>query len=189
MRHLLFALIIILGSAGWVSGQPYRETLPISQVEIFQRMLVQTEEGNFDKVDKGTIFLDPLFSALQLKFGVNFKARFQDKVIHRDKAGLEASILHLAFLDLIDLLEVAGQLLQKNDLDRAKSKIKVAFQDYLILTPFILNKAFPADQKIKNDFRVLTLGSESTLRPEEYKRLTAEIQQLIVSAYPEYKIR
>lgn len=189
MRSLVYAFFILLVSAGGAFGQPSREGLPISQVQIFQRMLFQAEEGNFDSVQKSTLFLDPLLSDFQAKFGINMKAGIQDKIARKDKAGLESDVLHLVFLDMSDLFQIAGEQLKEKKLENAKVKIRTAYQDYLILSPSMSEKAFPADQKIKNDFRILTLGTELTLRPEEYLRLTAEVQQLIVSAYPGYKMK
>lgn len=181
--------LIFLGAAGSVLAQPYRDTLQISQVEIFQRMLSQTQEEAFEKVQKSAIFLNPLFSALNEKFGVDMKTAVQNKIAQKDREGLENSLLHLIFLDMTDLLQIAGEQLREKNMDQAKIKIKVAYQDYLLLSPSISVKSFGASQKIKNDFRILTLGTESTLNQEEYKRLTSDIQQGVASAYPDFKIR
>lgn len=186
MKYFL-TLAIILGLAPLTFGQPYRDNLPLSQVEIFQRMFSQAEEEGFDKIQKGAIFLEPLFSAIQTKMGVGIKGEIEKGIVQKDKTRVLAALGQLVYLDMIDLLSIGGDLLKENNIDKAKSKIKIAYADYLLISPSISAKSFPTDQKVKNSFRLLSLGVGTTLKTEDYHRMTKEIQQDIVSVQPEYK--
>jgi hypothetical protein len=81
-------------------------------------------------------------------------------------------------------------------IDQAKSKMKLAYLNYLLLSPFVQRDHFPSDQRIKKNFRTAILsliastpyrGDKVTLpvkavQRDEIKRLLTEIDQELIGA-------
>jgi hypothetical protein len=81
-------------------------------------------------------------------------------------------------------------------IDQAKTKMKLAYLNYLLLSPFIQRDHFPSDQRIRKNFRTAVLSliastpyrsdkvtiSVPLVQPDEIKKLTSEIDRTLAEA-------
>ena len=147
-------------------------------------MIVYAQEKDFEKLSKTLQLVKPITQAVGTKYSKNPEEEVQNAI--QKKSGEKAllSVQRLVALDMRDLLSIAAGSIREGS-EKATTKLKTAYLDYLLISPYVQVKSFSADQKIKNVFRkaVTTFASE-----EELKQMIQEIEKELFSAYPELKL-
>ncbi len=170
-------------TSGASYAQTYRDIgLPPS--EIFEKMIVYAQEKDFEKLSKALQLIKPITQALATKFSKNPEEEIQDAIKQKNGEKAVLSIQRLVTLDLRDLLSIALGSIRESS-EKATTKFKTAYLDYLLISPYVQVKSFSGDQKIKNIFRraVTSFASE-----EELKQMIQEIEKELFAASPELKI-
>ena len=169
-------------TGGLSYAQTYRDIgLPPS--EIYEKMIVYSQENDFEKLNKTLQLIKPITQALNTKYSKNPESEIQNAVDHKDGAKALLAVQRLIALDLHDLLSITGGTIRESS-ERATSKLKAAFLDYSILSPYIQVKSFSGDQKIKNIFRraITTFAGE-----DELKQNMDEIEKELYGAFSALK--
>lgn len=152
-QGVLCLLILVMG---WkdVRGQEYRENLSIATQQAFGGMLRYAGQGNYPKLEKAMMLIEPLVEALSRKEGADYTAKIKEGIAAGDKAAVLNWVQKLVASDIKDLLNEASTTSQ---VQVAKKKLRGAFEDYSLLEPFVKAKDAKANQQIKMDFKKLMI--------------------------------
>ena len=174
---------LMLGPAALGLSQPYRDNLVLPANEIYQKMLGYALDKEFEKVERSLQLTKPVTQAMNSKFKVNIEAEIKNGLDKKDQEQVIRGIQRLIWLDMKDMMSLGTDVAQESQ-DKAAAKFKSAFLDYLLLSPYIQTKSFSSDQKIKNNFRKTVVTASSA---EDFRRTAAEIEQDLMTAFPELK--
>jgi hypothetical protein len=164
-----------------VYGQSYRD-LGVPPSEIFQKMVAYVQGRDFEKLGKTLLVIKPLTGALGTKYSKNLHEEIQKAVDSKDGDKGLAAVQRVISGDLRALLEVGPGAAESPE--KAGTRFKAAYLDYLVLSPFIQDKNFQADQKVRNLFR-----KASTTNPQldGFKEIGGEIEKELLSTLPDLK--
>ena len=174
---------LMLGPAALGLSQPYRDNLVLPANEIYQKMLGYALDKEFEKVERSLQLTKPVTQAMNSKFKVNIEAEIKNGLDKKDQEQVIRGIQRLIWLDMKDMMSLGTDVAQESQ-DKAAAKFKSAFLDYLLLSPYIQTKSFSSDQKIKNNFRKTVVTANSA---EDFRRPSEEIEQDLMTAFPELK--
>jgi len=159
MGRLLTAAAVaglFLGQPRRLPAQPYRDGLLLPTSQLYERMLAYAEEKDYTKVERSLEVARPVMEALKGKFGTDVQAEIRDAMARKDGEQLLRSLRRLVVLDMRDLMSLG---LAAETQEKASTKFRHAYLDYLLVSPVIQTRDFPADQRIKNAFRRAVLRS------------------------------
>jgi len=193
-----FAALMVLASASVGLGQTYRDGLILSSTEFNRSLLGFIRERNFGKITRSIPALEPLLEALKTKYGPDLATDLRISAAKEDYADGLLLIQRLIYYDMKDLLQVGLEIAEKSrETAPAATKLRSAYLDYQILSPFIKDKNFDADRKIRNLFRTAMLrleasspySEEPTDRsdPRDIRPLIEQIESETLRAFPELK--
>ena len=169
-------------TAGLSYAQTYRDIgLPPS--EIFEKMIVYAQEKDFEKLGKTLQIIKPITQTLGNKYSKNPDEAIRTAIDKKDREKAILSVQRLVTLDLQDLLSIAVGSVRESS-EKAPTKFKTAYLDYLLISPYVQVKNFSADQKIKNTFRKAVTTSA---KEDELKEMTEDIQKELFNACPELR--
>jgi len=182
--RLIQGTVILFLWSSLAFAQPYRDNLPIPSLEINRNLLSYAQAKDFEKISRTLPLVKSLTDTLKTKFGSDVESELQSALGSQDQGRVLKAVQHLVYLDLKDLMNLSVEMMGEST-DKAKAKIRAAFLNYYLLSPFIQTVNFTADQRIKKNFRTVTLtldasvmvaGSEGTI-----KRLIDEIDKEMVT--------
>ena len=103
MQRMLFKICVLLFvTTSCLSAQPYRSTLKIPPVQIYQALLEYAKEKDYEKIKESLKFIDPIFNTLQKKFGKNIKIEIEEAVNKEDIQITQNSLFRLIFYSMKD---------------------------------------------------------------------------------------
>lgn len=189
IRLIQATVFLFLGSSS-AFAQPYRDNLPIPSLEINRNLLSYVQAKDFEKISRTLPVIKSLTDVLKTKFGSDIESELRSALDSQDQGRVLNATQHLVYLDLKDLMNLSMEMMEESA-DKAKAKIRAAFLNYHLLSPFIQTANFAADQRIKKNFRTATLtlgvsapysgekavGSAAAGSQEEVKRLINEIDK------------
>jgi hypothetical protein len=178
----LLLLGILLSQVVPAHAQSYRD-LGLPPSEIYQKMLEYAQEKDFDRLSKTLQLIKPVTEALDTKYASHLSEDILSAIGRKDGDKALQTIRRFLLTDMKDLLSI-GVGAMRESAEKATTKFKTAYLDYLLLSPYIQVKSFSSDQKIKNLFRraVTRFSSE-----EELKSISDEIEKELFSADPTLK--
>lgn len=156
----LLSLVLIWFSVSW--AQVYRDSLPLPSLEINQLIITYVQTKNFEKISRTLQVLKPLTDTFKTKFGFDVESEIRSALVVQDQARLLKATQQLVYFNIKDLMDLSLGLLGEST-SKARAKMKAAYLNYLLLSPFIQKVNLSSDQLIKNRFRAvdLVLGSSS----------------------------
>jgi hypothetical protein len=163
-------------------------------------MLNFTQGRDFEKVVRSLPTLKPLLEAFKAKYGRDLDQEIRANAGQGRYDQTLLNVQQLVFYDMKDLMDVGLSRLGEST-EQARSKLKAAYLDYLLLSPFVQVKNFGADQKIKKNFRSATiavdtvspyggqkdLASGGSAEEREVRKLVEQIITDLSLALPELK--
>ena len=187
--HALFTLLNVLmmipffTEPGFSFAQSYREVGNQSLNDTFEKLLHDSERGNFDAVEKTFQQISQLDRYLEEKYALNTGQAIKNAIDRKDGEKALEAIQRLIYSDMREELQ-AG--INSVHLSKEKSIriFKYAYLDYLLLSPYIQSKSFSGEQKIRNLFRKFAV---SVNRPDELEKLNVQIETEMISSYPALK--
>lgn len=180
---LTASVIISFQFCGMSSAQSYRDLGSISLNETFEKMLEYSKKNDFDKLEKSFQLIKPLSQFLENKYSKNTEKAIQSAIDRKDGEKAFQAIQQLIFLDMKDLLLIGIDIVHDSK-EKATTKFKYAYLDYLLLSPYIQVKSYSGDQKIRNLFRKFAM---SINKFDELKLLNEEIEKEIINSFPTLK--
>jgi hypothetical protein len=182
------ALLLFTFVPAW--AQPYRDNLPLPSIEINRQLMTYAQAKDFEKISRTLTMVKPLTDALKKKFVSDVESELRSGLKAQDQDRIVKATQRLVYLDLKDLMDLAVELMGESN-DKAKTKMKAAYLDYLLLSPYIEKLNFSSDQKIKKHFRSANLALDASVAyggekaiasavagsAEDIKRLVDEIDK------------
>lgn len=187
---LIQATVFLFIGSSPALAQPYRNNLPLPSLEINRNLLSYAQAKDFEKISRTLPVVKSLTDTFKAKFGSDIESELQSALNSQDPDRIFKSTQRLVALDLKDLMDLSVELMPESP-DRARAKMKAAYLNYLLLSPFVEKANFTSDQRIKKNFRSATLALEASApysgekalakttiaNQEEIKRLTGEIDK------------
>ena len=174
----VICIILVSHSSSW--GQTYRDNLPMPSLEINRQLMTYAQARDYEKITRTLPMVKPLTDALKTKFTSDIESELRSGLTAQDQDRILKATQRLVYLDLKDLMNLSVDLMGESN-DKAKTKLKAAFLNYLLLSPFMEKLNFAADQKIKKNFRAATLAVDASTSIEEIKRLISEIDKELIT--------
>lgn len=196
-RTLVLFLILTAASVSSGNTQEYRLGLDPPSFEIYKSMLEFAENEKFDKISGSWGFLGRVPDEIRDKFGVELEVELNDAVRERNKPAALTAVRKLVYYDMKDIFSV---ILHSNEEDAAQLKglIKVAYLDYLHLSPEVEKTNLELDTRIKNSFKeAFAVFSESetdgeiapdSARAERARPLFARIENDVLEVFPDFSL-
>ncbi|MBI1822242.1 MAG: hypothetical protein HY036_07970 [Nitrospirae bacterium] len=179
---MIWIWVLLFPLSGSSVAQTYREIgLPPS--EIFEKMIGYAQEKDFEKLRKTLQIIKPITQTLGNKYSKTPDEAIRTAIDKKDREKAVLSVQRLVALDLQDLLSIAVGSVRESS-EKATTKFKAAYLDYLLISPYVQVKSFSADQKIKNTFRKTVTTSA---KEDELKEMAEVIQKELFNACPELK--
>lgn len=164
-------------------AQDYRDSLTLPSLEINRNLITYAQAMDLQKISRTLPVIKPLTDALKTKFGIDVESEIRSALVVQDPARLLKATQQLVYFNIKDLMDLSLGLLGEST-SKARAKMKAAYLNYLLLSPFIQKVNLSSDQLIKNRFRAvdLVLGSSSPYSREPTLPISAQqqIRQLIV---------
>lgn len=145
---------LILSSA---RAQSYREAAPISSVYIYQQMLSYAQTQENDKIIKLLGNIEEILNAINNNFGKNLKADIANAINKGSNEEISASIYTLILYDIKDVFRSVeeGLNVERLSLSRLEERLKLAYLDYLAVSPEARKRDFNLDRDIRKIFTEL----------------------------------
>jgi len=157
-------------------GQPYRDNLLLPAAQLYQRMLTYAGDKDYEKVSRSLQVARPVVEALKVKFGGDPEGEIREGLERKDLERVRRGLQRLVVLDMRDLM---GLALTADTAEKASTKFRNAYQDYVLLTVSVQERDFTADQKIKNAFRRAVLNSTH----DQMQQARDEIEREVTRAF------
>ena len=156
-------------------GQPYRDTLVLPSAQLFERMLTYADDKDYEKVSRSLQVARPVIEALKAKFGGDPEGDIRDGLGRKDLDRVKRGLHRLILLDMRDLV---GLALTAESSEKASTKFRGAYLDYLMLSPGVQARDFNADQRIRNAFRRAVLRSTREQMQEARDEIEREVARV-----------
>lgn len=130
-----------------------RAKLKTPPVKIYQSMLRFVDKQNYGKIEASLSFVKPVILAIKKKWDIDMRSEIRDGVVKQDEIAVRRSIHKLIFLDMEWLLYKSADKDLTNK--ERRRQIRIAYLNYLLLSPTVKKKQFLADQRVKRIFHRL----------------------------------
>lgn len=182
---IFFLLILTILVPCSLLAETYRDALPAPPSEIYKSMLQFLEQKAYPKIEGSLNVLEPVLSHIRGKFNIEAGQTIKEGLSRKDDSKVLEGIYRLIVLDVKDLFDEALKRGAESP-EGAKTLLKVAYMNYLILSQPVQKKDFSADQRIKKAFQSAysALGAGGTLYSKEatatnvdaFKKVLGEIE-------------
>ncbi|MFH1096031.1 MAG: hypothetical protein V1749_00805 [Candidatus Desantisbacteria bacterium] len=172
----------------------YQSELKIAPVKVYESMLDNFENKRYEKVEKALPFVEPVMNTIKARFGVDIQPEIQATLKARSD-NFYIALEKLIFYDIWNIFTSIIKEGENQSPERLKLWFKMAYANYLLLSPVILqNKEnFTLDRKIKKSFKetYLCFGSESSygekipMNLRLFEKCSDEIIENIGMVFPE----
>lgn len=176
---LLILLLLFLTDAG--GAQPYRDTLPRPLPEVYEEIFFHTHGRNYRAAAESLSTLHPLIRHLETKYKVVLMERYLQFINQENYIGLLRTLQHLIYLDVKDLLFESTQEIN-GSLEEARRHLRMAYRNYLLLSPYVQGEQILVDWQIKNLFRKATTA---TVDSRKLAQIADSIDHLLKKTLPE----
>lgn len=175
-----FSFIIVMIEVPVSSAQSYRDLGNLSLNDTFEKLLDGARLNHFEELEKSIQVLTPLIKMLESKYSNKENSLLQTAVSQRNSEMALVAIQKLIYYDMKDQL-LNGIDLVSTSKDRAITRFKYAYLDYLLLSPSLQTINFNGEQKIRNLFRKFAI---SVNRPDQLMVLNQEINKELLNTFP-----
>jgi hypothetical protein len=165
------------------SAQSYRDLGNLSLNETFEKLLESARLNHFEELEKSIQVLTPLIKMLESKYSNKENSLLQTAVLQQNREKALVAIQKLIYFDMKDQL-LNGIDLVSTSKDRAITRFKYAYLDYLLISPYLQTVNFNGEQKIRNLFRKFAI---SVNRPDQLTLLNQEINKELLNTFPMLK--
>ena len=175
----IFLLIVLCGlNSDFAMAQAYRNAVHVPPTEVYQSMLNFVDRKEYAKIMGPLNILSPITSHITAKFTGNPADGIKKAIDQGNPDEILLSVQILILLDIKDLLDEAAQNVDPAP-DVAKAHVNAARLDYELLSSYVREKDFAADQKTRKNFTdsLRALGSESLYSTEKAKVNTQQLKQ------------
>lgn len=199
MKNILFVwltgLSILFTSDGALSATAQRAKLKAPPVKIYQSMLQFVDKQDYGKIEASLAFIQPIVLPIKKKWDVDMEREIREGVAKQNETVVRLSIQKLIFFDMESLLYTS---IDKDRLNKERRvQIRIAYLNYLLLSPTIKKKQFLADQRVKKVFHRLhaSVGTSPYVRSASDVDFTAMENQIhamekeMIKLFPEWKLQ
>jgi hypothetical protein len=177
LKILITSIIVSALLTGTAFAQlPSRSTYNIPPPDIFSHLFYYLDEDNWEKVEGTVTFLSVLIGEMETEFGIKIESALMTAVREKDKEKFEKLALSLVFFDAKSLFAGSQDELARSP-DKAITRLKAAYSDYIACSARVEKYDFKLNQKIKTVFRkaYIMVQSEKINEPS-YRLALDEIQ-------------
>ncbi|MBI1823554.1 MAG: hypothetical protein HY200_00615 [Nitrospirae bacterium] len=175
-----FFLFLISGFSELSSAQSYRDLGNLSLNDTFEKLLDYSKQNDFEGIEKSIQLLTPLKQSLESKYSKKNERALQSAIDQKEGEKALLAIQQLIYLDMKDQL-LTGIDSVSHSKERAITKFKYAYLDYLLLSPYLQSKSFNGEQKIRNLFRKFAMSVNKT---DQLMALNQEIEKEMLNTFP-----
>ena len=172
---LFFLAFTALFTPSSAEAQPYREALESPPSKTYQEILYHFHQRDYENLKRSLRLLQPLTRHLKSTYQVDVVRQIESGIKTGDHEGILLSIQRLVFLDMRDLFSLAFSTIDASK-EQARESLRMAYRNYLLLSPYVQISRFRTDQRIKTLFRH---AATATLESKRLLPLTGEIEALL----------
>lgn len=181
MKHSGFIFLLALSILSFgqeLRAQAYRNTVGVPPVEVYQSMLNFVDRKEYAKVAGSLNVLSPILNHIAAKFKADPAKAIKTAVGKGNPDEILLSVQVLIALDIRDLLDEALRQAPETP-DVSKTAVKAARLNYELLSPYVQQKDFASDQKIKKNFTdsFRVLGAEAVYSAEKIRVNTDQLKR------------
>ena len=133
-------------------GDDVRKTLRMPSSYVYKSMLKFCEKQEYTKIEKSVPFVHPILVEIQTDYDIDLEKEIRELIATGQQQEIYNLIKKLICWDIKHLLD--GILTDDNaSLQQKRVRLKMAYLDYLLLSPEIRQNQFAMDQKLKNAFK------------------------------------
>ena len=162
------------------AAQDYRDGLMLPAPQLYERMLGYARDKDFAKVERSLQAVKPVLDALKARHGPDLEVEIRDSIDKNDADSVLRGIRRLVVLDMKDQMRLARENAGASK-ERAATRFRGAYLDYLLVSGTVQDRNFTADQRIKNAFRRGVLVGSA----EGLGSAADEIERELAAALPE----
>ena len=156
-------------------ADPASESSSLPPDKVFERMLILTQRGDYEKVTKALSLVSPVAYAVDKVFAVRIEEELNLAIASRDSARVLATVHRFIGLSICVLL--LDSCPAGSDRNASTASIRHAYALYLVLDHGVQEKNFQLSKDMKNTFR--RLNAISGYQPEECHQLVRQIRQTL----------
>ncbi|MFQ5455014.1 MAG: hypothetical protein ACE5EA_02280 [Nitrospirota bacterium] len=152
---ITFSIIFVLciySEHNLLADQSYRDNIVIPPNDIYKNLLKYIEREDYQKIKKALNLLNGIINVLDAKYSINLMTKLNNSIKRNDNEMILKLIYRLIYFDALDLMDNSIEAVEVSP-DKAKTKLKMSYLNYILLSPIIEKKSFSSDIKIKRMFR------------------------------------
>lgn len=172
---LFFLAFTPLFSLPSVEAQPYRESLASPPSKTYREILRDFHQRDYEKIERSLHTLQPLVRHLKSTYQIDVVQQIENGIRTGNHKEILLSIQQLIFLDTRDLFSLALNTINTST-EHARKSLRMAYRNYLLLSPYVQVSHFRTDQRIKTLFR---RAATATMESKRLSQLTGEIETLL----------
>lgn len=156
--------------------------LPAPPQQMFEAMLLYTEQGDYDKAGRVLEKMSPLLEEIKAVYGLDLAAETRAVLKKGDAWEARTAVLRVVHYHM--KLELAAALLQHGR--AAVVNVRVAYLDYLLLAPRLERKdkklAAEVERRFKSVYELVVSGRAGSMNEDEAFAHIREIERLCLIA-------
>ena len=176
-RFLFLSLLCYFSAFKAYAGDVQNEMLA-PPADVFERMLIAAEKGEYEKINKALKLLEPLATQVNQVFSVDIKKELEKAIAAKERETTISVIQRFICLSIKTNLTNCFEGVA--DRYQITPRIRGAYSEYLVLDYYVRKKDFTASQVLKNLFR--NANSMAGVKPQELKtvcqKIKSDLQQL-----------
>ncbi|MBU4304458.1 MAG: hypothetical protein KJ893_02365 [Candidatus Omnitrophica bacterium] len=156
---ILCSVLVVLLSLSLANAQSYRENAAVSSVYVYRQMVDSVDAGQLSKVLELARPIEAILAALETNLSVNIKSQLERAVASQDREKVKGALHKLIFYDIQDIFRAAKKsITSRTDAGKLKEQLKLAYLDYLIVSPEAKRIDFGLDREVRKVFNELLTG-------------------------------
>lgn len=185
-----FKLILVVGLlfliTSFLSAEDYRETASKSSIDLYHQMFVYAEKQDNDKI---LTLLDSIkvpLNGIKSNFGKDLNAMIKQALSTGSKEDVLQALYTLIYYEMKNVFRDTVKGIESGRLPplaTLKERLKLAYVDYLLVSPKAREKNFDLDREIRKDFNKLFTGDLAKAVSEDNKNILQNAFNSIENKY------